>query len=93
MPYLVNCQKLIGWPLCAATPSTTTLALAADGGAVAAQVGAERERPPQRLPGTGVGRRATSSSTTGAMVATYGMLSKNAPSTAEPNSSAVAARK
>ena len=60
----------------------------ADRGGVAAEVGAEGQRPPQRL--RGLRRRAPASTrlcTSGVMVATYGMLSTIPDSTAEPHSS------
>src|SRR5690606_38356838 len=73
-PYLVNCQKLIGAPLRAAMPSTTTLAAAPTAVAL----------PPRSAPNASAHHStcagsppcaATSCSTIGLMLATYGMVS------------------
>src|SRR5690606_5788330 len=87
-PYLVNCQKLIGAPLRAAMPSTTTLAAAPTAVAL----------PPRSAPNASAHHSTcadspppacTSSATIGLIVATNGMLSTIAETTADPNSSPI----
>src|SRR4028119_1791185 len=93
-PYLVNCQNEMGWPLRAAMPMITTLALAPTAVAL----------PPRSAPaasahhnpvawGVSPPALATSPWTSGDMVATYGMLSTMPDSRPEPHSRIVAARK
>ena len=75
-PLRVNSQKEIGLPARRAMPEHDHVGAGADGGDIAAEVGAERERPPQHLRvRAGPASSAPVGLTIGAMVATYGMLS------------------
>ena len=73
-------------------PDDDDVRAGSDSGRVAAEVGAESQRPPQRA-ACGFPLPATRSATRGDMVATYGMLSTMPDRTAEPKSRPVAAAK
>src|SRR5687767_14683397 len=85
-PYRVNSQKEMGRPLRSASPRMTTLADAPTAVAL----------PPRSAPNASDHHNTrvdsppplalTNSATTGLMVATYGMLSTTADSTADPHS-------
>ena len=71
-------------PARSAMPATVRLARGADQRAVAAETGAERQRPPQRHQALPVRRRSGAIALiSGIIVATNGMLSTIADSTAE----------
>src|SRR5262245_498710 len=90
-PYLANSQNPIGYPLRFAIPTTTTFALAPTAVAFPPR-SAPRARAHQSTVGSDPGGAcATRSDTTGAMVATYGMLSTIAESPAEIHSSNIEA--
>jgi hypothetical protein len=54
-PYLVNWRKLMRWPARSDRAEDDHVGADPDGGGVAAQVGAEGQRPPQHSP-VGAGR-------------------------------------
>ena len=72
-------------------PIATTLALAAIAVPLPLKQAPSAKAHHSALPGLGVGACAAMPSTTGVIVAVYGMLSTKAPTTDDPNSSAVAA--
>jgi hypothetical protein len=89
-PYFVNCQKLIGLPDFSAMPSTMTLAEAPTAVTLpprsAPRASAHHNTCDCRVPSA-----ATSSATTGLIVATYGMLSTMADRIADPHCSPIEA--
>ena len=90
-PYRVNSRRRWG-AVAFGDAEDDDVGAGADRGGVAAEVGAEGEGPPQDVSVRPPGPSLTSRSTTGAMVATYGMLSTIADSTAEPPQHSIIAR-